>query len=65
MNDVRLCCGQSHSGAMCPDGRVMCCICFNRVPMESLGADTDGNLLDACRDCLREEERLREYLSSG
>lgn len=33
---VRLCCGQRHVGAECPDGLVMCCLCFERVPKEQL-----------------------------
>lgn len=55
--DVRLCCGKRHQGTACPDGQVMCCMCFERVPVESLGVDTDGSPVDACRDCLREEEQ--------
>jgi hypothetical protein len=27
---VRLCCGQRHWSVVCPDGLVMCCICFDR-----------------------------------
>ena len=33
---VRLCCGQRHSGTVCPDGMVVCCICFERVSQQQL-----------------------------
>ena len=49
---VRLCCGQRHLSAMCPDGLVMCCICFERVPVEQLGRDrVTGNIEDVCLNC--------------
>ena len=48
---VRLCCGQRHSGARCPDGLVMCCLCFERVPVDRLHHDHDGTPVDVCRPC--------------
>lgn len=53
---VRLCCGQPHYGALCPDGLVMCCICFSRVPVEELAVDEkDGLRWDICASCGKEE----------
>ena len=48
---VRLCCGQSHYGCICPDGLVMCCICFGRFEIKGLYVDQDGFTYDMCRDC--------------
>jgi hypothetical protein len=53
----RLCCGQPHWGALCPDGLVMCCICFGRVPVGELHLDTDGLRVNMCEPCAREEAR--------
>lgn len=33
---VRLCCGQRHFGPVCPDGKVMCCLCFQRFDRKDL-----------------------------
>lgn len=52
---TRLCCGQQHVGARCPDGLVMCCICFSRVPPEDLVVE-DGQLVDVCLDCRSREK---------
>ena len=52
---VRLCCGQRHYGAVCPDGRVMCCICFNRFAPEDLLLDKDGQRVDVCYGCHEKE----------
>ena len=48
---VRACCGQRHFGAQCPDGLVMCCLCFERVPLEKLVVEADGGYVDVCLDC--------------
>jgi hypothetical protein len=53
---VRLCCGRRHEGAQCPDGLVMCCLCFERVPAEFL-ARQDGELVDICQSCARMDGR--------
>ena len=47
---VRLCCGQRHSGTVCPDGMVMCCICFERVSQQQLNT-IDGKKEDVCKRC--------------
>lgn len=51
---VRLCCMQRHTGSICPDGKVMCCLCFDRVPFEEL-AEEDGTKTDVCMPCWRQE----------
>lgn len=48
---VRICCGQDHAGAVCPDGLVMCCICFSRFPVSDLFVDQDGDRWDVCAGC--------------
>ena len=48
---VRLCCGKSHNGAICPDNLVMCCICFTRVPVSELNRTEDGSYEDVCISC--------------
>ena len=52
---VKLCCGQRHFGSMCPDGKVMCCICFERVRVEDLNVLPSGKPEDVCKDCARKE----------
>lgn len=47
---VRLCCGQRHNGAMCPDGKVMCCACFERFDQADLVV-LDGDTYDVCKGC--------------
>ena len=48
----RSCCGQSHPGPVCPDGLVMCCLCFERVPIDQLATDPDdGQKVDVCQPC--------------
>ena len=54
---VRLCCGQRHVGVQCPDGLVMCCLCFKRFPVEGLSVDpNDGKPWDVCIGCRQEEQ---------
>lgn len=48
---VRLCCGQRHWGCVCPDGRVMCCICFGRYETHELYVDSTGVTWDMCSGC--------------
>ena len=52
---VRLCCGKRHYGPMCPDGLVMCCICFGRFGTDQLNKDEDGQLEDVCKECAERE----------
>ncbi len=48
---ARVCCGQRHYGAECPDGKVMCCICFERVTKDELAIDASGARIDMCQPC--------------
>lgn len=48
---VRLCCGQAHWGVVCPDGDVMCCVCFERVPAPDVWEDTKGGRWNMCKAC--------------
>lgn len=52
IDPVRICCGQRHLGPKCPDGKVMCCICFDRFDEEDLMTDPkDGKKWDVCKGC--------------
>jgi len=48
---VRICCGQDHDGPVCPDGLVMCCLCFSRFEPEYLWTDSENQKWDICRGC--------------
>lgn len=50
---VRNCCMTRHWGAVCPDGMVMCCICFDRFLVEDLAKD-QGEVTDVCIRCAPE-----------
>lgn len=52
---VRLCCGQRHYEAQCPDGLVMCCLCFSRFPVSELHVTGDGTPEDVCQGCAAAE----------
>ena len=54
---VRLCCGQRHYGAQCPDGKVMCCLCFARFTVDELSETVNGDKQNVCVRCY-ELERL-------
>lgn len=53
---VRLCCGQRHWNVACPDGKVMCCLCFNRFDPTGLHLLSDGRREDVCAECAAAEE---------
>lgn len=53
----RPCCGQQHWGAQCPDGRVMCCLCFDKFTLEQLNKNEEGQLEDVCKECAEFEKR--------
>jgi len=64
---VRLCCGKRHSGVVCPDGLVMCCLCFHRFRVIELHV-TDEGPEDACLKCAADEEWfcwVRDHPSRG
>lgn len=61
MDPVKLCCGKrqsEHNGVVCPDGLVMCALCFERVEPEKLYVDGDGVRWDVCKPC-NESDTLR------
>jgi len=62
---VRLCCGQRHWGVGCPDGLVMCCLCYHRFPITALHRDAEGTLWDACQGCAEYEEERRGDAHQG
>jgi hypothetical protein len=63
---VRLCCMQRHWGPVCPDGVVMCCMCFDRFAIEQLAVDVDGQRVDVCWPCWEhDQERLRQKETDG
>ena len=52
---VRLCCGQAHDGPTCPDGKVMCCLCFDRFEVSSLNVTEGGTPENVCKECAEME----------
>jgi len=52
---TRLCCGKHHFGVVCPDDRVMCCLCFERVAQDDLNTASDGQKENVCKACARKE----------
>lgn len=52
---VRLCCGTRHYGAACPDGKVMCCLCFHRFSQDELYRDESGRSVNVCIKCYEDE----------
>ena len=48
---VRLCCNQRHWGPVCPDGMVMCCVCYGRYEPGDLYVDATGTTWDMCAGC--------------
>ncbi len=48
---VRLCCSQRHWGPVCPDGLVMCCLCYGRYAPDELHVDAAGVTWDMCAGC--------------
>ena len=53
---VRLCCGTAHAEPVCPDGQVMCCICFGRFTQDELWVDGQGDRWDMCKECGAQNE---------
>lgn len=60
---VRLCCSQRHWDAVCPDGRVMCQLCFERVTQDELWVDEHGDKWDVCVACKDYEDMSMEERS--
>ena len=55
---VRLCCGQRHFGVVCDDGKVMCCICYERVPQNELNVLSNGKKENVCKVCAEKDGAL-------
>lgn len=56
---VRLCCAEAHYTSICPDGKVMCQLCFNRFEIDDLNVvsiDFEGQHEDVCRGCAEREQ---------
>lgn len=62
---VRSCCGQRHAGVQCLDRRVRCCLCFERVTVEELRRNDDGDLEDVCASCGEAERREVQARADG
>ena len=56
---VRPCCGRRHWSVVCLDGKVMCCICFDRFDRADLNVLEDGGREDVCKQCAVDERRAR------
>lgn len=54
---ARLCCFRRHYGPVCPDGLVMCCLCFDRFHPSKLSV-RNGSLEDVCWGCAFAEMRV-------
>lgn len=48
---VRPCCGQRHWTIACPDGRVMCDLCYDRFELAGLYVDAAGTRWNICITC--------------
>lgn len=59
VDPIKLCCFHrmsEHSGPQCPDGKVMCCLCFERFEVGDLATDpADGKKVDVCKPCYASE----------
>lgn len=53
---VRLCCRQRHFGVVCPDGKVMCQLCYSRFGTDQLYVDENGDKWDYCLECAEMEK---------
>lgn len=54
---IRNCCFQRHYGSVCPDGKVMCQLCFDRFEIADLHVTDDGLAEDVCQECAEQEGR--------
>lgn len=54
MIPTRLCCGQKHWNIECPDGLVMCCICFKRFETYKLNQISNCQYEDVCKECAKQ-----------
>lgn len=61
---VRICCMQRHSGPVCPDGKVMCALCFKRFDPDDLNT-VDGLKEDVCNECAEAEKKVMDAQTDG
>jgi uncharacterized C2H2 Zn-finger protein len=54
---IRLCCGQRHYSTRCPDGQVMCCLCFDRFNISELATE-DDHPIDICKPCYEKDQKM-------
>lgn len=54
----RICCGTRHWGSVCPDGGVMCQLCFGHITQDKLHVLPTGLKEDICQDCYNKEHNL-------
>lgn len=59
---VRLCCGEVHFGTACRDGKVMCCLCFDRFEVSALALGPDGKPENVCVACAEAEAKVVQEL---
>lgn len=48
----------------CPDGMVMCCLCFERVSQDKLNVAADGRKENVCKKCAEEESASNNILNN-
>ena len=58
-------CGQRHLGPPCTDGLVVCCLCYERFPVDQLHVLPSGDVEDVCRACAMEEEAMMNISRTG
>jgi hypothetical protein len=40
-----------HYGVVCPDQTFMCCVCFDKIPVDDAYVEPDGTRIDMCQAC--------------
>lgn len=50
-----MCCEERHFGDICPDGKVMCCLCFGRFDIDELYPSRPDEFLMVCKPCFESE----------
>jgi len=56
---IRVCCGKIHETPVCPDGLVMCQLCFERVKRDKLHAE-NGVVFNICKKCEKMDKLANE-----
>lgn len=62
---VRPCCMQRHWGPVCPDGRVMCQLCYDRFEVKDLHVCEDGTPEDVCVPCAEHDQEMVRRKEAG